>query len=238
MLDLLPVDQIITLSIGSCSKTIAIGYLILSGNTINHYGSDEDNCLRVLHHHNDELFKSLISQIIPDVISKIEQELDVALEVNDNVLNYPGDTQFNIEKMDELLTLCSMKALKHLITKEMLPILASTFYKKFVMTFCSEGVELDIKKTSYKKLSTFLQLLDEQGIIKFNVGSNGIAEITQVIYSNRKFQNAQLDDDVNLNKNVDQNSLPVKEIFIVTSRLQPIFSEFLCRFVDIISLYN
>ncbi|MCP6508598.1 hypothetical protein NL478_27930, partial [Klebsiella pneumoniae] len=77
-------------------------------------------------------------------------------------------------------------------------------------------VELDIKKTSFKKLSTFLQLLDEEGIIKFNVASNGIAEITCVIHSNSKFQDENLDDNVELSENVNQSSPPVKEIYIVT----------------------
>jgi len=236
ILSLLPIDQCVSVSTDSSQKIIAVGYLIIDGDTIKNHESNKDKCLRVLHYHKDELFKSHIEQIIPDIISAIEHEFKNVPELNDDVTNQLENTQTVTEKMDELLTLCSLKALKHSIKKEMLPILASTFYKKYVMSFCPEGVELDIKKTSFKKLSIFLQLLDEEGIIKFNVASNGIAEITRVIHSNSKFQDENLDDNVELNENVNQSSPPVKEIYVVTPGLHPIFSEFLCRFVDIISI--
>lgn len=231
ILSSLSADQCVSLCTNSCQKIIAIGHLIIDGNTFKDHENKQDNCLKVLHYHEDELFKSHISNIIPDLILLMEREFNKAPEVVDDIPNHLEDTQTIIEKMDELLMTCSLKALKHSIKKEMLPILASTFYKKYVMTFCPEGIELDIKKTSFKKLSTFLQLLDEENIIKFNVGSNGIAEITRVIHSNSKFQNEYLEDNVGLKENVDEFLPPVKEIYVVTPGLHPIFSEFLCRFV-------
>lgn len=231
VLSVLPVDQCVSICTNSCQKILAIGYLIIDGNSIKDHEMKKDKCLKVLHYHEDELFKSHISNIIPDVILKMEREFNNAPELNDDIPIQIEDTRSVIEKMDELLFICSLKALKHSINKEMLPILASTFYKKYVLSFCPEGVELDIKKTSFKKLSTFLQLLDEEGIIKFNVGSNGIAEIVRVIHSSSKFQDSNLDDP-DLKKDDDQYSPPVKEIYVVTPGLHPIFSEFLCRFVD------
>jgi len=229
LLSSLLVDQCVCLSTNTCQKIIAIGYLIISGNIIKDHEKDEDTCLKVLHYHEDDLFQSYISKIIPDMISAMERKYNTAHESNDDIPNQLDDTRTDIEKMDELLTICSLKALKHSITKEMLPILASTFYKKYVMSFCPHGLELDIKKTSFKKLSTFLQLLYEENIIKLNVGSNGIVEIVSVIHSNSKFQDATLDENIELNENIDQYSPPVKEIYVVTPGLHPIFSEFLCR---------
>lgn len=224
----LPVDQCVTLSINTSQKLIAVGYLTIDGNTITNQENKGDKCLKILHYHEDELFKSHILKIIPNIISVMEREFSNAPEINDDEPNQLEDTQANIVKMDELLMSCSLKVLKHSITKEMLPILASTFYKKYVMSVCPEGIELDIKKTSFKKLSTFLQLLDKDGIIKFNVGSNGIAEITRVMHNNVKFQEVEENPELKLNV---QNSPPVKEIYVVTPGLYPIFSEFLCRFV-------
>lgn len=228
ILSSLSVDQCVSLSLNSYQKIIAVGYLILDGNTIKNNEKNE-KCLRVLHYHEDELFKSHISKIIPDIITVMEREISNA-EIIDDIPTQIEDTQTTIVKMDELLMICSLKALKYSITKEMLPILASTFYKKYVMSFCPDGVELDIKKTSFKKLSTFLQLLEQEGIIKFIVGSNGIVEIIKIIHNNSKFQN--IEENPNLERNIDQYSPPVKEIYIVTPGLYPIFSEFLCRFVD------
>lgn len=234
ILSSLSADHCVSLCTNSCQKIIAIGHLIIDGNTLKDHDDKQNKCLKVLHYHEDELFKSHISNVIPDLISVMEREFNKALELDDNIPNQLEDTQTVIEKMDELLMTCSLKALKHSIKKEMLPILASTFYKKYVMSFCPEGIEIDIKKTRFKKLSTFLQLLDEENIIKFNVGSNGIAEITHVIYSNSKFQNEYLEDDLGSKENVDTFSPPVKEIYVVTPGLHPIFSEFLCRLVHIL----
>jgi len=229
VLNSLAVDQCVSVSSDTCQKIIAVGYLIVDGNTIQNHRTNKDKCFKVLHYHKDELFKSHILQIIPEVVLDIERTFKNAPESSDDATNRLENAQTVVEKMDELLTLCSLKALKHSIKKEMLPILASTFYKKYVMSFCPEGIELDIKKTSFKKLSTFLQLLDEEGIIKFNVGSNGIAEITRVNHTSSKFQDARLDDNVESNENTDQASLPVKEIYVVTPGLHPIFSEFLSK---------
>lgn len=235
LLSSLPVDQCVSFCTNTCQKIFAIGYLTIEGTAIKESENDPDKvCVKVLHCHEDELFNSSILKIIPDIISKMEREFNIAPELNDDVPNQVEDTRTVVEKMDELLMLCSLKALKHSITKEMLPVLASTFYKKYVMSFCPEGTELDIKKTSFKKLSTFLQLLDKENIIKFNVPSNGIAEITRVIHSNSKFQDENLGENPDINENSNQYKPPVKEIYVVTPGLHPIFSEFLCRYVGVL----
>lgn len=229
-LSLLPVDHCVCLCTNTCQKIIAIGYLMVDGNVIKEHINYQDKCLKVLHCHEDELFNSHILKIIPNIISTMEREYNVAPELNDSIPNQIENNQTVVEKMDEILMICSLKALKYSITKDMLPVLASTFYKKYVMSFCPEETELDIKKTSYKKLSTFLQLLNEKGVIKFNVGSNGIAEITCIYHSNSMFQDANLEN--NSEEKADLYSPPVKEMYVVTSGLHPIFSEFLCRYVD------
>lgn len=230
ILSLLPVDDCVCLCTNTCQKIIGIGYLMVDGNTIKEHTNNQDKSLKVLHYHEDELFNSHILKIIPNIISTMEHEYNIAPELNDSIPNQIENSQTAVEKMDEILMICSLKALKHSITKDMLPVLASTFYKKYVMSFCPEETELDIKKTSFKKLSTFLQLLDEKGVIKFNVGSNGIAEITCIHHSNSMFQDSNLEN--NSEEKPDLYSPPVKEMYIVTSGLHPIFSEFLCRYVD------
>lgn len=224
----LPVDQCVSLCTNSCPKILGIGNLIIDGNSIKEQEPTRNKCLKVIHCYGDELYKSHILQIIPDVISTMEREFNNAPEQNDNPQIQSDDNQTLLEKKNGLLMTCTLKALKHSITKEMLPILASTFYKKYVMSFCPEGIELDIKKTSFKKLSTFLQLLDEEGILKLNVGSNGVVEIVRVIHTDIRFQDPALGDKTE-KENVDQFSPPVKEIYVVTPGLYPIFSEFLCR---------
>lgn len=237
ILSTLPVDQSISLCTNTCQKIIAIGYLLIDGKVIHNHEVNSDICLKVLHYHEDELFKSHILKIIPHIIPVLERECDNDHECNnEEVINKIEINETATDKMDKLLTTCSLKALKYSIKKNMLPILASTFYKKYVMSYCPKGIELDIKKTSFKRLSTFLQLLDTEGIIKFNAGKNGIAEIIRVIETNNKFQDVNLDDDPEFKEGVDEFSPPVKEIYVVTPGLHPIFSEFLCRYVDFFNL--
>lgn len=225
ILSSLPVDQCVSLCTTSCQKIIAIGYLIIAGSTIKDNEKSRDKCLKVLHYYDDELFKLHIKSIIPDVIFVMEREFKSAPELDNDTQIHSECIQTVCEKMDELLMTCSLKALKYSIKKEMLPILASTFYKKYVMSFCPEGTELDIKKTSFIKLSTFLQLLDKEKIINLNVGSNGIVEIIRVICSNSKFQDINCDENPELKENIEF-SPPIKEVYVVTPGLYPIFSEF------------
>lgn len=60
------------------------------------------------------------------------------------------------ENMDKLLEYCFLVALKYSKSLE-IPILTSTFYKLHMLAACPSGKSLDIKKSSYKKLTKFLK---------------------------------------------------------------------------------
>lgn len=55
--------------------------------------------------------------------------------------------------MDRLLLHCFLKAWKSSAKKLDLPILTSNFYRLHMIPACPDGISLDIKKSSYKKLS-------------------------------------------------------------------------------------
>nr|XP_045587142.1 eukaryotic translation initiation factor 2D-like isoform X2 [Procambarus clarkii] len=57
------------------------------------------------------------------------------------------------EAMDKLLLHCFLKAWKTSGKKVALPILTSNFYRLHMIPACPDGASLDIKKSSYKKLS-------------------------------------------------------------------------------------
>lgn len=57
------------------------------------------------------------------------------------------------EAMDNLLLHCFLKTWKTSAKKIDLPILTSNFYRLHMIPACPDGVTLDIKKSSYKKLS-------------------------------------------------------------------------------------
>ncbi|XP_012314718.1 eukaryotic translation initiation factor 2D isoform X2 [Aotus nancymaae] len=84
------------------------------------------------------------------------------------------------EQMDELLQRCFLHALKCRVKKADLPLLTSTFLGSHVFSCCPEGRQLDIKKSSYKKLSKFLQQMQQEQIIQVKELSKGVESIVAV----------------------------------------------------------
>nr|XP_055089613.1 eukaryotic translation initiation factor 2D isoform X2 [Symphalangus syndactylus] len=84
------------------------------------------------------------------------------------------------EQMDELLQHCFLHALKCRVKKADLPLLTSTFLGSHMFSCCPEGRQLDIKKSSYKKLSKFLQQMQQEQIIQVKELSKGVESIVAV----------------------------------------------------------
>ncbi|NP_001239561.1 eukaryotic translation initiation factor 2D [Monodelphis domestica] len=92
----------------------------------------------------------------------------------------PADSKTFQEQMDELLQRCFFHALKCRITKADLPLLTSTFLSCHMFSCCPEGQQLDIKKSSYKKLSKFLHHMMKQKIVQVKELSKGVESIIAV----------------------------------------------------------
>ncbi|XP_071516840.1 eukaryotic translation initiation factor 2D isoform X2 [Panulirus ornatus] len=84
------------------------------------------------------------------------------------------------EVMDKLLFHCFLKAWKTSGKKIELPILTSNFYRLHMVPACPDGTSLDIKKSSYKKLSKFLNALAKKELIQVKEFPKGIENITAV----------------------------------------------------------
>lgn len=89
-----------------------------------------------------------------------------------NNLNGPSDDDKLIDpvqEMDNLLEYCFLKACKTCLKKADLPIITSTFFKNHVISMCPTGSTVDVKKSSYKKLSVFLAKMKEKGLADTSV---------------------------------------------------------------------
>uniref|UniRef100_A0A8C8S7Y6 Eukaryotic translation initiation factor 2D n=1 Tax=Pelusios castaneus TaxID=367368 RepID=A0A8C8S7Y6_9SAUR len=84
------------------------------------------------------------------------------------------------EQMDELLHQCFFHALKCKVKKSELPLLTSTFLRNYMFSCCPDGQQLDIKKSSYKKLSKFLQYMQQQKIVQVKELNKGVESIVDV----------------------------------------------------------
>nr|XP_060500308.1 eukaryotic translation initiation factor 2D isoform X4 [Panthera onca] len=92
----------------------------------------------------------------------------------------PTDSKTLQEQMDELVQRCFLHALKCQVRKADLPLLTSTFLGSHMLSCCPEGRQLDIKKSSYKKLSKFLQHMQQEQIIQVKELSKGVESIVAV----------------------------------------------------------
>ncbi|XP_045838416.1 eukaryotic translation initiation factor 2D isoform X2 [Meles meles] len=92
----------------------------------------------------------------------------------------PTDSKTLQEQMDELLQRCFLHALKCQVKKADLPLLTSTFLGSHMFSCCPEGRQLDIKKSSYKKLSRFLQHMQREQVIQVEELRSGVESIVAV----------------------------------------------------------
>nr|XP_034979558.1 eukaryotic translation initiation factor 2D isoform X1 [Zootoca vivipara] len=90
------------------------------------------------------------------------------------------DSRSPQEQMDALLHQCFFHALKCKVKKSELPLLTSTFLRNYMLSCCPQGQQLDIKKSSYKKLSKFLQSMQQQNILQVKELNKGVESIVNV----------------------------------------------------------
>lgn len=107
-------------------------------------------------------------------------EVETAEEENRDVLQEVEDNRSRQEQMDRLLHQCFFHALKCKVKKSELPLLTSTFLRNYMFTCCPKDQHLDIKKTSYKKFSKFLQSMQQQKILQVKELSKGVESIVVV----------------------------------------------------------
>ncbi|XP_073443351.1 eukaryotic translation initiation factor 2D isoform X3 [Dendrobates tinctorius] len=84
------------------------------------------------------------------------------------------------EAMDNLLNKCFFHALRYKVKKSDLPLLTSTFLRNHLFSCCPEGQQVDIKKSSYKKLSRFLLVMQQRKILQVKELSKGVESIVEV----------------------------------------------------------
>lgn len=107
----------------------------------------------------------------------------VILEEGDSCEKSILDTHNTNQLMDDLLKYCFLKSLRTTMKKVDLPLLTSNFYKVHMIPACPEGKTLDVKKSSYKKLSNFLDEMVKLGTINVESLQKGVQSISKVDYS-------------------------------------------------------
>ncbi|XP_051760089.1 eukaryotic translation initiation factor 2D-like isoform X1 [Ctenopharyngodon idella] len=145
------------------------------------------------------------------------------------------DSKSPQEQMDELLLQCFLHALKTKVKKSDLPLLTSTFLSKHMVSCCPRGKQLDIKKSSYKKLSKFLLCMQrDHSLVQVKELSKGVESIVEVYWRNPELCSFSTPEDCGPEKESVEGSgaceVPyqppeITQLYGVTARLEPLFQD-------------
>ncbi|XP_046456251.1 eukaryotic translation initiation factor 2D-like [Daphnia pulex] len=133
---------------------------------------------------------------IAETKESVEQAPDMnqqpSSDVGDSV-EAPAEQKNPQETMDELLNYCFFKALKTSAKKIELPVLTSNFYRLHIVPACPSEKTLDVKKSSYKKLSKFLDTLKKEGVIDVKEFTKGVESISAIRYDHERVRSFRVD---------------------------------------------
>lgn len=139
------------------------------------------------------------------------------------------------EQMDELLLQCFLHALKIKVKKSDLPLLTSTFLRNHMFACCPSGKQLDIKKSSYKKLSKFLQCMQQQRkLIQVKELSKGVESIVEVDWKHREIRSFSVSEGSVLEEAPEESCRDAEKpyhppeistLYSVSTRLLPLFRD-------------
>ncbi|KAM3681533.1 hypothetical protein ACB098_12G003700 [Castanea mollissima] len=159
------------------------------------------------------------------------------LKVTDNVLSGDLNVQHTLstEDVDALLDKCLLQALHTTIKDKDLPMPGSTLWANHVLPCRPSGITLDIKKSSHKKLSKWLQAKSSMGLISvkedkykkevmlLSVNRNNVEYSSFKPEKRQVEKNDQISDHA-ANESRSNKVLDVAEIYKPSVHVNPIFA--------------
>ncbi|CAG2054982.1 unnamed protein product [Timema podura] len=162
-------------------------------------------------------------------VSLTQQSLDDGQEDGDQEEPDPQ------EDMDNLISYCFMKAWKTTAKNIELPLLTSNFFKLHMIPACPVGQSIDLKKSSFKKLSKFLSELEQKDLIKVKELTKGVVSIVSVNREHKLFREFRLNEpapdpkqmiEMKGGKSVKPE---ITEMYVVTAAVFPVLAEYLVK---------
>lgn len=146
--------------------------------------------------------------------------------------NDGDDARSPIEIMDELLLNCILTAIKTSLKKVELPLLVSTLHKSHLLPSCPANQQVDVKKSSYKKISVFLKEIQKMGLLEVKELQKGVESIVSINFNHERLEGfkvvksalaAAKQDEVKPAK--EEYSPPqIQEMYSVSATVLPIFA--------------
>uniref|UniRef100_A0A8I3PZI2 Eukaryotic translation initiation factor 2D n=1 Tax=Canis lupus familiaris TaxID=9615 RepID=A0A8I3PZI2_CANLF len=144
----------------------------------------------------------------------------------------PTDSRTLQEQMDELLQRCFLHALKCQVKKADLPLLTSIFLGNHMFSCCPKGRQLDIKKSSYRKLSKFLQQMQQEQIVQVEELSKGVESIVAVDWKHPRITSFVIPEPSPTSQTIQEGSREqpyhppdIKSLYCVPANMTLLFQE-------------
>lgn len=161
-----------------------------------------------------------------------EEILHLGISEEKDLINETQEQEDTQKLMDDLLDYCFFKAWRSTAKKITLPVLTSNFFKLHMIPACPSGKTLDIKKSSYKKLSKYLTKMVDFDIIK-TTETKGVASIVKVNEGHPMIKNfidfEPKEPPIQMNEVSSLNKPEIQEMYVVTAAVVPVLGCFDAR---------
>nr|XP_020441097.1 eukaryotic translation initiation factor 2D [Monopterus albus] len=179
-------------------------------------------------------------ETVTDQASSSTEELSLAEKEEENGVKGNEKDEENQEDqktpqamMDALLLQCFLHALKSKVKKSELPLLTSTFLRNHMFSCCPSGKQLDIKKSSYKKLSKFLQAMQQQhNLVRVKELTKGVESIVEVDWKSLELRSFSVPEETDVEAaavkdggegDVLYHPPEITTLYSVSARVEPLF---------------
>ncbi|XP_053562567.1 eukaryotic translation initiation factor 2D [Bombina bombina] len=158
---------------------------------------------------------------------EVEGGIDAQDEMEDTVVSQKTPQ----EAMDSLLNQCFFHALKHKVKKSDLPLLTSSFLRNFLLPCCPEGQQVDIKKSSYKKMSKFLQTMQQRKILQVKELSKGVDSIVEIDWKHPDIRTfvppapLMTSEDMNGGGELPFQPPEISSLYSISAKMMPLFQD-------------
>lgn len=189
---------------------------------------------------NQQDFPSLGSETSPQVDKVVQQVENINIDGNtendsiqEQVENENEETQLNPDEVLKNMFLSALKLNRKDISNTM-PILVGTFYPLYVQKQVQPNPDkpITVKDTSFKKLSTFMKKMSDEGFIVVREENKGVEKIISINYDHpelishipKKPNNSA--DDANKNSETSSHLLLTKmtELYVVNDSTKKLFN--------------
>ncbi|KAL5283634.1 EIF2D family protein [Megaselia abdita] len=164
----------------------------------------------------------------PKKKTNVEETVSETLPVIDNLqIEESVPQEEPKDSLDDILKNAFLSACKYKGKDLALPILTSSFYRTYVLEEAKCAIE--IKQTKYKKVSTFLKEMADQGFIVVREETKGVDKIYSIDFEHSEIvdfipDQALINDDTKEKETLFHSSMA--ELYLVTDDTLPFFTKF------------